>query len=63
MQKWEYLEVQYLFSGGETVLCLNNIPTEYGTSRAPELFANLGRQGWELVAVDDEHYFFKRPIE
>lgn len=46
MQKWEYLFRD----------------TEEMTVDAMQIFLNeMGQEGWELVSVDDEFCYFKRP--
>lgn len=45
MKKWEYKSVSFTASHSEVESMLNR----------------LGEQGWELVALHEYHYVFKRP--
>ena len=64
VQKWEYLEVTRVMRTG-VAGAANGQSTATGTGNNPEwitYIAQLGDQGWELVAVTDNYsYIFKRP--
>ena len=74
MQKWEYLILELSIGGG--LLDLGKITYNYKIqgNTLSEKFISLGKDGWELVAIDkgpygttvtqaSHRYFFKRPIE
>jgi hypothetical protein len=64
MQKWEYLTV--IIRGNHalnpTVYTINgkyiNIEKEFRM-----YLVELGVEGWELVGIREDAYYFKRPIE
>lgn len=55
MKKWEYLIVT-LNQYGQVVR-----PTDDGVWDATKEFSMLGGKGWELVSVDANRCYFKRP--
>lgn len=64
MQKWEYLFVKRLGTGmrsADTVVyAVNGQKLESG--EIWDVANEMGRQGWELISVEQETYSFKRPI-
>ena len=63
MQKWEYLVVET--EGVSKPVKVYRVNEELSREK-PKLInylPELGNQGWELVAVRDQSYFFKRPVE
>ncbi|NUM45379.1 MAG: hypothetical protein HUU38_11800 [Anaerolineales bacterium] len=69
MQKWEYLEIQRY--GNENINKINNKSAKLWATESSkvvgknfyEFIQQLGKEGWELVAVDGPYYFFKRPLQ
>ena len=75
MQQWEYCVVAQVASGPLVITIIYYQPdgakTVQHRSKSyedglntlwPQLIANLGREGWELVTVDAGAWHFKRPI-
>ena len=56
MQKWEYKRVYKQNEYGDGWPSRNLYPSDN-----PD-FKHDGRNGWEMFAVDDKFYFFKRPL-
>jgi len=61
MQKWEYLivEIDGVFSIATVYRVNGEHPKEQ--PRFIKYLPELGNQGWELIAVRDDFFFFKRP--
>lgn len=62
MQKWEYLEVESAYN---RVLAINGKEVkdwQEGT-RMIDYLNQVGDEGWELIAIDENRYLFKRPKE
>jgi len=47
MQKWEYISV---------------VINSYGEKKI-EMINEYGKEGWELISIQDACFYFKRPIE
>jgi hypothetical protein len=70
MQKWEYCVFTAFRVGERTRFIIsrhNKPPQDFQDKDRMEALAELGQQGWELVAVhplDDswEEFYFKRPL-
>jgi hypothetical protein len=76
MQQWEYCLVSHVPSGPMVVnvTYYTSEGARQETHRAkdyedgtqmlwPQVIANLGRAGWELVSVDSGALYFKRAVE
>jgi hypothetical protein len=61
MKKWEYFEAdrETILEVGKEVYKMKD-PTD---DRFTLAMNGMGRQGWELVAVDNGKYFFKRELK
>ena len=62
MQKWEYLVFESVGDASFTpkMYKVNGSPREL--TNFYDHLAELGEQGWELVAVRDDFHYFKRPM-
>ncbi len=63
MQKWEYCRLSY---GADTLSFMTSAGLvtqrpEKGETAA-HLWAQLGTEGWEMVAYENECAYFKRPL-
>jgi hypothetical protein len=47
MQNWEYISV---------------VINSYGEKKI-EMINEYGKEGWELISIQDSCFYFKRPIE
>ena len=74
MQKWEYLVVNIHVENsvrvwlatlnGETALKAKGNNRPHINTYEPELYEQLGQEGWELVSTSQGHRaYFKRPRE
>ncbi|NWG18597.1 MAG: hypothetical protein HXY41_18400 [Chloroflexi bacterium] len=75
MPKWEYctaaqapsgpllITVTYYTMQGAAVVQHRAASYEEGSGRLwPKLIAEMGREGWELAAIDAGAWHFKRPL-
>ena len=75
MSAWEYCVASYVPSGPLMVNVVYYTPEgarteshrtkdyDEGMSKLwPSVIANLGRDGWELVSIDNGALYFKRPL-
>lgn len=75
MLRWEYCVVAPAPSGPQiiTITCYTPSGAQVDQRRAdeydeavrvlwPQVIAQLGRAGWELVAVEQDAWHFKRPL-
>ena len=65
MQKWEYLTITRNEStvSASTVRAINGAHIEKDRKLFYPYIKELGEQGWELVLIEDNEFFFKKPKE
>lgn len=63
MQRWEYLLLSILKSYGMNYRVNNERVPDWKDLPLHDVFAKVGRQGYEFVAYDGENYIFKRPAQ
>jgi|GEM_PF-2905636 len=62
MQRWEYMTVAIVRSYGTKYRVNGTIIAEWNDIPLYEMLQRAGRQGFELVAIDEGSYIFKRPF-
>lgn len=75
LQKWEYCQLAFDHSDGPTTLIEIHFHPEgdrrYEHQSSADVFphelrrricARFGRDGWEMVTIDDNVMYFKRPL-
>ena len=61
MQKWEYAVLNLLQSYGLTYRINGDKQGQWKDKPIHEVFNDIGKAGFELIAYDGENYIFKRP--
>ena len=63
MQKWEYFDFSTLLFEQVEVVAIQSRLLNPGERKDYYVYLeNLGKDGWELVAVQENHFYFKRPL-
>ena len=63
MQRWEYIVLNLFQSYGLAYRVNGDKQGQWKDKPLHEVFNEMGRAGFELVAHDGENYIFKRPKE
>jgi hypothetical protein len=61
MQRWEY-KIAYRSESSDGWIVDGKPAGEFAKMEDPVVINQLGKDGWELVAVAGYTYFFKRPV-
>lgn len=62
MQKWEYMMIGVVKSYGMNYRANGDKVNDWKDLPLHDVFAKVGKAGYEFVSYDGDNYIFKRPL-